>query len=57
MAVTTMSQPDFRTIAKSRRRHLKALGTLFVQVFKLCRAAGGACSGDKIRCVWNKRSI
>jgi hypothetical protein len=57
MAVTTMNQLDFRTIAKFRRRHLKALSTLFVQVFKLCWAAGGACSGDKIRCVRNKRSI
>src|SRR5262245_15832021 len=40
MAVTAMSQPDFRTIGKFRRRHLKALGDLFVQVLKLCRAAG-----------------
>jgi transposase len=40
MAVTAMNQPDFRTIATFRRRHLKALGDLFVQVLKLCRAAG-----------------
>jgi len=40
MAVTAMNQPDFRTIAKFRRRHLKALSDLFVQVLKLCRAAG-----------------
>src|SRR6202049_3215343 len=40
MAVTAMNQPDFRTIAKFRQRHLKALGDLFVQVLKLCRAAG-----------------
>jgi len=40
MAVTAMNQPDFRTIAKFRRRHLKALSNLFVQVLKLCRAAG-----------------
>lgn len=40
MAVTAMNRPDFRTIAMFRRRHLKALGDLFVQVLKLCRAAG-----------------
>ncbi len=40
MAVTAMNQPDFRTIAKFRRRHLAALSDLFVQVLKLCRAAG-----------------
>jgi transposase len=40
MAVTAMNRPDFRTIATFRRRHLKALGSLFVQVLKLCRAAG-----------------
>ena len=32
--------PDFRTIAAFRKRHLKALGELFVQVLKLCEAAG-----------------
>lgn len=40
MAVTAMNKPDFRTVAKFRQRHLKALGDLFVQVLKLCRAAG-----------------
>lgn len=40
LAVTAMAKPDFRTIAKFRRRHLKALGDLFVQVLKLCQAAG-----------------
>ena len=40
MAVTAMNRPDFRTIATFRRRHLKTLGDLFVQVLKLCRAAG-----------------
>jgi transposase len=40
MAVTAMNRPDFRTIAEFRRRHLKALGDLFVQVLRLCRAAG-----------------
>jgi transposase len=40
MAVTGMSRPDFHTIAAFRRRHLPALGGLFVQVLKLCREAG-----------------
>lgn len=40
MAVTAMNRPDFRTIAKFRRRHLKALADLFLQALKLCRAAG-----------------
>jgi transposase len=40
MAVTALNRPDFRTIATFRQRHLKALGDLFVQVLKLCRAAG-----------------
>jgi transposase len=40
MAVTGMSRPDFRTIAEFRKRHLAALGGLFVQVLKLCREAG-----------------
>src|SRR4051812_34887100 len=40
MAVTSLSKPDFRTIAAFRRRHLQALSALFVQVLQLCRAAG-----------------
>src|SRR5580658_8050492 len=40
MAVTALSRPDFCTIAAFRRRHLKALGDLFVQVLRLCREAG-----------------
>jgi transposase len=40
IAVTAMNRPDHRTIARFRRRHLKALGDLFVQVLRLCRAAG-----------------
>src|SRR3974377_1283947 len=39
ITVTAMNRPDHRTIARFRRRHLKALGDLFVQVLKLCRAA------------------
>jgi len=39
-AVTALNQPDFRTISEFRRRHLAALGDLFVQVLALCRKAG-----------------
>jgi transposase len=45
MAVTGMNRPDFRTIAEFRKRHLAALGGLFVQVLKLCREAGLAKLG------------
>jgi len=34
------NEPDFRTLAAFRRRHLTALGALFLQVLKLCRKAG-----------------
>lgn len=40
MAVSGMQRPDFRTIALFRKRHLESLGGLFVQVVKLCEAAG-----------------
>jgi transposase len=40
MAVTGMQRPDFRTISDFRKRHLAALGELFVQVLHLCRQAG-----------------
>ena len=40
MAVSGMQQPDFRTISDFRKRHLQALGALFVQVLGLCREAG-----------------
>lgn len=40
MAVTAQNRPDFRTVAKFRRRHLEALSGLFVQVLKLCQKAG-----------------
>ncbi|MGH7460466.1 MAG: IS1182 family transposase, partial [Longimicrobiales bacterium] len=39
------NEPDFRTLAAFRRRHLEALGGLFVQVLKLCRQAGLAKLG------------
>jgi transposase len=34
------NQPDFRTIAEFRRRHLESLAKLFVQVLQLCQEAG-----------------
>ena len=39
-AVTGMQRPDFRTIAEFRKRHLKAMPALFLQVLRLCQAAG-----------------
>ena len=55
MAVTAVQRPDFRTISDFRKRHLEALGGLFVQVLGLCSAAGlvrlghVALDGTKIR--------
>lgn len=40
MAVTGLNRPDFRTISDFRQRHLQALQDLFVQVLRLCQAAG-----------------
>jgi len=40
MAVTALNRPDFRTISDFRKRHLEGLSGLFVQVLKLCAAAG-----------------
>ncbi len=34
------NQPDYRTIAEFRRRHLGPLSKLFVQVLRLCQEAG-----------------
>src|SRR3981081_4698155 len=34
--IVALDPPDFRTISDFRKRHLKALGALFVQVLKLC---------------------
>jgi transposase len=45
MAVTGMQTPDFRTISDFRKRHLVALGELFVQVLRLCQEAGLAKLG------------
>jgi transposase len=40
MAVTGMSKPDHTTVSEFRRVHLNELAPLFVQVLKLCEAAG-----------------
>lgn len=37
--------PAYRVIAKFRKRHLSALGHLFVQALELCQAAGMVCLG------------
>jgi transposase len=55
MAVCGLNRPDFRTISDFRRRHLVALQGLFVQVLRLCQAAGlvklghVAVDGTKLR--------
>ena len=55
MAVTGLNRPDFRTISDFRKRHLVALSDLFVQVLRLCQAAGlvklghVAVDGTKLR--------
>jgi Transposase domain (DUF772) len=38
--IVALDPPDFRTISDFRKRHLKALGALFLQVLKLCEMAG-----------------
>jgi transposase len=40
MSIVALDPPDFRTISDFRKRHLKALAGLFVQVLKLCGKAG-----------------
>lgn len=40
MLIVAGDAPDFRTISEFRRRHLKALTALFVQVLKLAEKAG-----------------
>lgn len=55
MAVTGLNRPDFRTVSEFRKRHLPALQQLFVQVLRLCQAAGlvrlghVAVDGTKLR--------
>jgi transposase len=40
MMIAAGDPPDFRTVSEFRKRHLKALGDLFVQVLKLAEKAG-----------------
>jgi transposase len=40
MMIVALDPPDFRTLSDFRKRHLKALACLFVQVLKLAEAAG-----------------
>jgi transposase len=40
MMIVAGDPPDFRTISEFRKRHLKALASLFVQVLKLAEKAG-----------------
>jgi transposase len=40
MAIVALQAPDFHTVSEFRRRHLAPLSALFVQVLKLCAAAG-----------------
>jgi transposase len=53
--------PDYRSIARFRKRHLSALAQLFLQALKLCQAAGMvslgrvALDGTKLRANASKR--
>jgi transposase len=53
--------PDFRSIARFRKRHLSSLGNVFLQAFELCRAAGMvslgqvALDGTKVRANASRR--
>ncbi len=55
------SAPDYRSIARIRKRHLSALGHLFVQALSLCQAAGMvrlgrvALDGTKLRANASRR--
>jgi transposase len=55
MMIVAGDAPDFRTISEFRRRHLKALAALFVQVLRLAEKAGlvklghVALDGTKVR--------
>jgi len=45
MMIVALDPPDFRTISDFRKRHLKALAELFVQVLRLAEKAGLAKLG------------
>jgi transposase len=46
MMIVALDPPVFRTISDFRKRHLKALSGLFVQVLKLAEKAGLVKLGD-----------
>ncbi len=62
MMLAAGNQPDFRTLALFRQRHLKALSGLFKQVLKLCRKRGllklrhVAIDGTKVKANASKHS-
>ena len=53
--------PDFRSIGRFRKRHLAALGNVFLEALELCRAAGMvsldqvALDGTKVRANASRR--
>jgi len=53
--LSAQQTPDFRSIGRFRKRHLSALGNVFLQALELCRAAGMvslgrvALDGTKVR--------
>jgi transposase len=50
MMIAALDAPDFRTISEFRKRHLKQLAGLFVQVLKLAEKAGpGAARACRAR--------
>src|SRR4028119_1314183 len=49
MAVTGMQRPEHRTVCEFRRRHLPALGALFVQVLRICQRMGMVKLGRRAR--------
>ena len=56
--IVALDPPDFRTISDFRKRHLKALGELFLQVLKLCETAGLVKLGHVARSSWgNSRQL
>jgi transposase len=59
--LTADQRPDYRSIARFRRRHLDALAELFLQALRLCRKAGlvklgrVALDGTKLRANASRR--
>jgi transposase len=51
MMIVASDPPDFRTISDFRKRHLKALAPLFVQVLKLAEKPGLVKLGPAARAI------